>query len=148
MKIRIRISRHRYENLAARCGLNSIGTSCSISFVMLSSVSSAFTWGASWSASLSSMSSWILPINSFCVLSNCNGVFASNICHCHLCKGNVDAFPISFCRPHKTFLVYLLIPFLTSLITSLVQKALKWVFPKSAFPKDRSSDQCFPSDIP
>lgn len=63
-------------------------------------LSFCFSWNVPawrWRASLfASMSSPALSLHSLCFLSNCTGLFASSICHCHLHKGNADAQHLAF----------------------------------------------------
>lgn len=91
MWMKIKISRSGCKNMVARHKLNSLVPSVLFLEWCFLFSSLEFTWGALLFVSMSSISSLILPLNYFCFLSNCSGLFASSICHCHLHKGNVDA---------------------------------------------------------
>lgn len=102
--------------------------------------------GSSWLANLSSIFPQIIVFNSFCVFSNCNGLFASHFVTVTCVREMLSHFPSPSAAHTRIFLsTFLFFHLLHSLLyyfkRLLAGSSQSWLFQRTPI-----SDQCPPSD--
>lgn len=154
------ISRSRYENLAARCGLDCLAPP--VLFLLCSLQPAQNSLGELMAGKLVKHILTDLILQFFLCLFQLQWTFCFSFCHCHLCQGNVDAFPPSPSAAHTRIFLFTFLFFhlLQSLLyyfkRPLAGSSQSWLFQKissltSAFPlthpelTPKNPEKSFPS---